>query len=76
MTLDEQDWGAEGGEFVAQAVTRGLVGRLALPEEGGELVAGVSVAGPDAEIGEQRLGLAARQGHRTAGVEPRLKLAE
>jgi hypothetical protein len=42
---------------MAQAVARTRVGRFA-PEERGELVAGMGVTGPDAEIGEQRLGFA------------------
>jgi hypothetical protein len=60
---------------VAQAVARARVAGFS-PEECGELVARVGVAGPDAEIGEQGLGLAGGQAHGAARVEPGLEPAE
>ena len=57
---------------MAQAITRALIGRLA-PEERGELVAGVGVARPDAEIGEQRLGFASGHAYDGARAESGLK---
>jgi hypothetical protein len=66
---------SQGGERVAQAVAGSLVGRLA-PEERGEPVARVGVAGLGAEVGQQRLGLAGGQVDGATRPESGLKPTE
>ena len=60
---------------MAEAVAGPRVGRFA-PEQGGELVAGMGLAGADGEVGQQRLGLPARQAQDRAGIESGVKATE
>jgi hypothetical protein len=82
LPFDEQRWGrdpAEGlpqdDERVTETITRALVTPLP-PEKGGQLVASVSLTGPQPEIGQERLRLLGRQAHGGARGEPSVEASE
>jgi hypothetical protein len=65
----------ERGEGVTETVPRLMVTRLA-PQQGGERVAPVGLTGARPEIGQQGLGLPARQAQKRTGGPAGLETAE
>jgi hypothetical protein len=66
---------AEDEEGLPEALSRPLV-RGVWPQESGELVAWLGLAGPQREVAEERLGLLTRHGHGLAGRELHADAAE
>jgi hypothetical protein len=66
---------SERHESLTQAVAGALVGRVA-PQERGQLVARLHASGMEREVGQQRLGLLAREPDRGPGRQPRFERPE
>ena len=66
---------AQRDEGVAETTPRLLVALLA-PQQGRELVAGVALAGSNAKVGQQGLGLLRRQAHGRARGKPGFEATE